>query len=162
MPDPVELLSLIAELSIGLAGFSGVVVAFAGSGRDVWRDDDRFRLLYIVFSSLTPLSYALFSLSLLSAGVAASLASQIVSLWLVVLFAAASLYFSRDSRRLGTDEQSQIDGVVAAVLVSIQVVSVALLIANIASMKAFWPPFAVVSAQLVFGGVVFFRLLLRR
>lgn len=69
MPSPDDLLALYAELALGLAGFVGVVSAFAGRDRE-FRPTERVRFLSVVLSSATILTgcFAFFTSS--SAGLA--------------------------------------------------------------------------------------------
>ena len=55
MMSPEELFSLYAELSLGLAGFAGVVSAFAGRDR-TFRPTERVRFLAVVIASGSVLS----------------------------------------------------------------------------------------------------------
>lgn len=61
--DPYDALVIIAELALGIAGFSGVVVAL-GAGPGAWPRADRLRLATLLASALGTVFIALIGLTL--------------------------------------------------------------------------------------------------
>jgi hypothetical protein len=55
-----EALAALAEVSVSLAGFSGIVTAFRRHNRDEWSQLDRFRFRFMVEFSLVALALSLF------------------------------------------------------------------------------------------------------
>lgn len=89
--DPFDALVLIAELSLGIAGFSGVVVAL-GSLPGSWPRVDRLRLAALLTTSLGAMFIALFSLLLvmldIDVGVVWRISSLVLALLLTVVMIA--------------------------------------------------------------------------
>ena len=90
-----ELLT-IAELAIGLAGFSGVVVAFAH--RNGLREDDRFYFVALLFSAFSAVLVAFVPMVFHHAGLAGPalwMASSTVALIVGVVLGASMLVRAR-------------------------------------------------------------------
>lgn len=82
--DHFDALVIIAELALGIAGFSGVVVAL-GARPGVWPKVDRLRLATLLASSLGALFLALIALMLLMLKVGDGLVWKISSLLMALL-----------------------------------------------------------------------------
>ena len=84
--DHSQTFSLLAELALGLAGFTGIAAAFGGRER-VYSHADQLRLLGIFVAAGSALAGSLCALTLLSAGVSPSSAY----LWATVIAASSLL-----------------------------------------------------------------------
>jgi len=131
MFDPLSALSIFAEISVALAGFSGIVIAF---GRRSWHDLtplETRRLSNLFALSGMVLLMSLTGISLLHVG---GLALNVV--WRngsAVLFAAGSLWLSLDwlrLRRLAPKEWADIN---TPVLLLYNVCAAATLLAQLAN-----------------------------
>ena len=56
---PEDVLPSIAEIAIGLAGFSGLVAAFAQRPGQPWRGDQKARIVLLVLLSFTMITFSL-------------------------------------------------------------------------------------------------------
>jgi energy-converting hydrogenase Eha subunit E len=63
---PSEVLAVVAQVAVTLAGFAGIVVVFRPGGLDEWSAVERFRLRLLLVNSALPLVLALFGLLLLT------------------------------------------------------------------------------------------------
>ena len=85
----IDLLGLIVEFSIGLAGFSGIAGAFIHRTGE-WPVVDRFRVSNLLFLSLTPGFLAFIALGLLRSGMtidaAARTSAALFSIAVIVMF----------------------------------------------------------------------------
>ncbi len=87
MPGEGPLLT-IAQISVALAGFSSLVIAFRGSGPDAWSPQDRFGLGNVLGASVGTLLGSLLPFPLMYLGWSAGLVWGIVDVTLGVLILA--------------------------------------------------------------------------
>lgn len=90
--EATEVLTVLAEVAVAFAGFSGIVTAFRRRDPDHWSPLDRFRFRFMVEFSLATLSLSLTPLMLAGLGLAEPALWQISSLLLGV---GALLYLLR-------------------------------------------------------------------
>jgi len=96
--DAFDTLLTLAEVSLGLAGFAGIVVVF-GRGRGVLAPADSFRLLALVGCSLGTLFLSLISIALRAVGVPEPGLWQWSSAMLLALAVPAHLFAFARLRR---------------------------------------------------------------
>jgi hypothetical protein len=126
--DATEVLSVLAEVSVAFAGFSGIVTAFRRRDPGAWSRVDRFRFRFMVEFSLATLSLSLVPLVLGELGMDEARVWSVSSL---VLGVGALLYLLRSALRL-----RRIVAAGEAVSRSLAVVSIAIGIAIAASALA--------------------------
>ena len=86
--DPVEALSLIAAVSVGLAGFAGVAVVLRRA-HGQWNPADGLRIRLLLSAAFGSLFVSLFPIGLASAGVSSLVAVRFGS---AILFVFAALW----------------------------------------------------------------------
>jgi hypothetical protein len=131
--------SLLAELALGLTGFTGVAAAFGGSDR-AFSGPDRFRLLAIFLSAASVL--------------VGSLSAILILMPFFYRVLPRTYAFARDPD-LGTS--ILIFGFVAAQVI----ISGLLLVGKFIFWREAWPLFGAFSVQLALGLFLFARILLR-
>jgi hypothetical protein len=159
--DHVETLSLIAELALGLAGFTGVAGTFGGRDRD-YSPADQARIESIFMLTGSVLAGSLASLTLLSAGFpnAASYgwASLIAG---AICFRPLYIALTRGVSLAKDPEMSTSSLIVIASLVII-LSSLGFNIGNFLLWKNAWPLLAASSLQLAWALFLFARILTQR
>jgi len=78
MPDPIDALAALAQISIGLAGFSGIVLAFT-SNPESWAPEDRFRMENLLIFALIGAFGTLLALGIAHTGLEQDLCWHIAS-----------------------------------------------------------------------------------
>ena len=160
MVSPLDTFELFAELSLALAGFSGVAAAFGGRDR-AYRPIEIARLALVLAFSGMSLVGALLVIAMTHAGLSSGdtyAASALVACVLFVAYAARhmppviKLYRAGESTTSGTYILFSLSYVCA--------VTVLLLWSALFEREA-WPLIVTISSQLVYGLWVFSRLLLR-
>jgi hypothetical protein len=94
--ENAETLRLVAELAIGVLGFSGVVAVLGRRGAGEWAPIDRVRFLTMVHAAALVLTLALLPFPFHSAG----LASEVIWGWCSALAAVLSVFMFA-ARRIG-------------------------------------------------------------
>jgi hypothetical protein len=87
-----EYLIGLAQIALGLAGFTGVVIAF-GNRPSEWTDADRTRFFLLLTSSIGAIFNTLLPLSINALGLEAPLLWQVSSLITALCFIAISLFY---------------------------------------------------------------------
>ncbi len=159
--EQTETFSLLAELALGLAGFTGVAGAFGGRDR-AYSNADRVRLQSIFLAAGCVLVGSLCVLTLTAAGWAPGQSYR----W-GGLSAAAILipYFYRtlpQGYTLARDPDASTSIRVFALASAQNVVSVCLLAGNFIAWREAWPLFGAFSIQLTWGLFLFSRILTQR
>ena len=152
--DPVEFLTAIVEASVGLLGFTGVVVAL---GRDSGSSSavDKTRMMNLLGWSSITLGSTLLSLVLISAEVQPQLVWRASSLtWLLWSVPFATWNSVRIFR--GRPYDSSVVVYIAAVYIFILAAGM-LQIGNVALWSAFWPHFFSLAVGLGLGLSQFIR-----
>ena len=158
--EQAETFSLLAELALGLAGFTGVAAAFGGSDR-AFASPDRFRLLAIFISSGCVLVGSLFTLTLAAADWPleesyrwGSLSAALILMPYFYQILPRTYAFARDPD-LGTS-------IAIFAFIAVQVIiSELLLVGNFIFWREAWPLFGAFSVHLALGLFLFARILLR-
>ena len=111
MLNPTSALAAIAEFSIGLAGFTGIVAVFADK-RESFRPSEQFRVSNLLLISFTPGFISLFVMAVLHAGIPVSasirLGSGVLAAFIFMLVTKALLSYSR----MTAEERQQLSAVV--------------------------------------------------
>jgi hypothetical protein len=159
--DQHEALLAIAQIALGLAGFSGVFVAMSQSGGQVRQHGDTYRLVLLLATSLSTLFLSLMPVALDRLGVADDLLWRVSNaLFFVMLGALLSVV-----HRWRTLRREDIrPGETPAVAVGIWVLGGSMLVAELLSAAAvIGPPEGVFVLGLVFlvafGSFLFARML---
>ena len=155
--DAVEFLTAIVEASVGLLGFTGVVVALGRDSDSSWSAPERTRMINLLGWGAATLGSALFSLALMSAELEPQLVWRLSSLiWLAYAAPFATWQFARifRGRPYGF---STLVFIVAAY--SFIIATAVLQLGNITQWSTFWPHFSALAVGLGIGASQFIRLL---
>ena len=158
--EQTETFSLLAELALGLGGFSGVAGAFGGRDRS-YTAAERIRLLSIFLAAGGALAGSLCVLTFASAG--GSIASAYT--WASLLAATvhlAHLSLMPATYRLVINPEASTSMPVFALALAYICICLGLLGANLIVWREAWPLSAAFSIQLTFGLFLFARILTQR
>ena len=100
-----DALLTLAEFSIALVGFTGVVVVF-GSRPGGWHPMDRYRVSIILWCSIGPAFFSLFPIGFEMLGLQGSALWRLCSLLLALFGVGAALAASFHFRQLDADSKS--------------------------------------------------------
>ena len=158
--DISEILIGVAEISIAFAGFSGVVAVFAHRAQGQWQPDDRYRLSFLIETSLLTAVFAF--LPLLAWDVAGSERSvwQLCSL-LWALFGVLMMLSIRKRRNHVRKAHPELSSTLPIPLITyVGLPAVVLLqVANAILWHEFTPYLAALALGLFTSGIAFARLL---
>jgi len=133
---PGDFLSLVVEISIAIAGFSGIVVVLGRRQSGEWTSVDRLRLRGLLNASFAPMGLSGLALILLASEVPSDAVWRICSSIYAFLYAVFWTHGMRLAASLGPDETNRAQ----MLLVGFSGVGVILLLtANTISIAAFWP-----------------------
>jgi len=158
--QPSEALSASAQISVTLAGFAGVVVAFRSGSVHEWSNVDKFRLRILLVNSGVPFGLSVIAMLLLSTALDQERLWQMCSVFAFVTVVVTGQQISGGLRRLSPGEFRR-GGGNRAVFLSSSVIGIAvtlLQLYNAISLKTFWPFFAAIVTQLLLGMLQFVRL----
>lgn len=156
----LDAFALIAELSLGLLGFSGVAAAFGGRERS-FNYVERIRLRGIVLQSSVPLFGSLAIYALSSAGLGPSeIASRAAGIS-VVLFLPAGLMALPAVIRSGRDSATTTEKWAVAVVWVQMAVVLSLYAITIVGGGIPWSLIASYACHLAMGVFIFWRILMR-
>src|SRR4051812_42643083 len=102
--QPNEALSASAQISVTLAGFAGVVVAFRSGAVHEWSKMDKFRLEILLSNSLLPFALSIFAMVLMTAGLNEQMTWRLCSVIAFVITAARGQALSRTYRTFSREE----------------------------------------------------------
>ena len=132
--QPAELLSLVVEITVAIAGFSGIVVVLGRRHSGEWGPVDRIRFRFLLYTSFAPLGVSGLALILLASQVQEDAiwvtCSSVYALVLAVLIAGGV--------RAGLDTAAA-DRVQLALYSFVGATVTLLQVANVVSVRAFWP-----------------------
>ena len=111
----MDALALVAEISVGLAGFAGVAVML-GRGPGRWSAGDAARIRLLLGAAFGALFGSLVPIGLSGSGVREQLSVQIGAAVLLVVFALWSVSASRIVPRLPPEERAVFDPRIAQVI----------------------------------------------
>ncbi len=155
--DPVDFITVVVEASVGLLGFTGVVVSF-GRGSDApVSARDRARLITLLAFAAIPLASALFSLALLSAELQPRVIWRASSLGWLVVFAPFTTWYIIWVFRTGRLDTFPWGYFLTTILIVI--IAIALQLVNVAHWNAFWPYFSALAVTLGLATSQFVRLI---
>lgn len=160
LSSQVDALNLIAELSVGLAGFAGVASAFSGRERE-YRPTERLRYLAVLQASGTSMAACLAGVTLEHAGVPTTLSFRLIAFALLLFFATFYLPLLRDAVTLARDPESSSGPFAVGITVVHNFLLFAVSILQITRSDLTWPLLCVLSQQLAFGMWMFGRILMR-
>jgi hypothetical protein len=158
--EQTETFSLLAELALGLAGFTGIAGAFGGRDRS-YSTAERIRLLSIFLAAGGALAGSLCVLTFASAGGSETSAYIWASL-IAATVLLAQLSGIPASYRLAIDPHASTSMPVLAFALAYLLVCLGLLGANLVVWREAWPLAAAFSLQLTFGVFLFARILIQR
>jgi hypothetical protein len=151
----------VAELAVGLAGFTGVAAAFGGRDRK-YSDPDRVRLLAIFFSAGCVVVGSLCALTLSSAGWSSGQSYRWSGLPAAAVLIPSFYSVVPQSYAFAKDPDATTSFAIVAIAVVANGVSVLLLVGNFIVWSAAWPVLGAFSIQLVWGLFLFARVLMVR
>jgi hypothetical protein len=159
--EQTEIFSLLAELAVGLAGFTGVAAAFGGRDRR-YSDPDRARLLSIFLSAGCVLVGSLCALTLTSAGWSSGQSFRWSGLTAAAVLIPSFYSVIPQAYAFAKDPDATTSFVIVALAAVANTVSVLLLAGNFIVWKEAWPVFGTFSIQLAWGLFLFARVLMVR
>jgi hypothetical protein len=153
-----EILTVFAELALGVAGFSGVIVAL-GQKQSTWQLLDKLRISFLLFNALLVVIFSLFPLGLSSA----SMEPQNIWFYSSLLFVLVFIHIPFSARALVKSAYNY-DGFISAKLhylnISIQGFAVVVLVTNISYFREAWPHLLSLGLILLLTFIIFFELLI--
>ena len=161
MTSPTEIFELFAELSLALAGFSGVAASLGGRGRE-FREIEKSRLVAVLQFSGISLGAALIAISLPHAGVDSPRVYALACLFSGLAVLATGWTQLPPVFRLARRGESSTTNGFLAVSSIFLVFLVSLYSWAALYEREPWPLMIGISFQLAFGLWCFARLLLRR
>jgi len=153
-----DYLALIAEVAVGVAGFSGIVAALTRRSSEEWRAIDVVRLQVLLFVSISVVTWALLPALLLSSGIEGPSLWRFTSgAWLLV---TTPLVYSRVRKVVAViSENSQDTSTALSVYVAaLLFATFALQVANVVSVAAPWPHLGCLTLDLLLTLALFLRL----
>ncbi|MBV9618085.1 MAG: hypothetical protein JO201_02645 [Verrucomicrobia bacterium] len=162
--QPSEALSATAQISVTLAGFAGVVVAFRSGAVHEWSTVDKFRLQILLSNSALPFLLSIFAMLLTTTGLNEIRLWRLCSIVGFVVTAAMGQILSRTYRSL-TGEEMKAAGSRRWVFVSSGLLGLAttlLQLYNVIRLQTFWPFFAMIATWLCLAMIQFILLVTAR
>ena len=159
--DQTDTFSLLAELAVGLAGFTGIAAAFGGHDRE-YSDPDRVRLLSIFLSAGCVLVGSLCALTLTSAGWSSSQSYRWSGLSAAAVLIPSFYFVIPQAYAFARDPDASTSFAIVALAVVANLVSVLLLTGNFIFWREAWPVIGASSIQLAWGLFLFARVLMVR
>lgn len=160
IPSPSDLLQLIVEASLALAGFASIVVALSEGGISKLSDVQRLNLVNLLATSFGALFTALICLGLLASSVDEAKTWQFTSAFGL----ATTLFFSiRSFRRVIGAMGYTTYTIGVSVLINVPLAAVCLLLVwNVFAGMQFWPVFLWLGFLFLLGVFSFLRLIFHR
>jgi hypothetical protein len=153
-----DYLSLIGELSIGVAGFSGVVAALTMRSVGEWRPVDVARLQMLLRTSVSAAIWSVLPALLLSSGFAGPLLWRAVSgAWLLIVPAVAVSQV-RSVRNVLARKSEDASRGFTFLIATTSLAALALQVANVSAVAAPWPHLTTLALMLSISLGLFLRL----
>ncbi len=154
----VDLLTVVAEIALGTAGFSGLVAAFTTRSSGPWSLFDRLRLSILLGASLSVVGFSLLPIGLGVAGLSDSLRWALSSGLYLLSYVPILLLWWRN-RDVRSEPSTPADRPVT-IFVFVQLpVNLVLLGANALVLATAWPHLAALGLQLSLALIMFAVLL---
>jgi len=158
MVSPEDAFVVIAELSLALAGFTGVVSAFGGRARE-FNDVEQMRLGMILLNSGGALAGCLLLFVVSAGGLPATTAYTTVGISMVLIRVATFFRINRGILGSLRDPNTTISKNTYILGLAWNLLVLGLYVAAVVLGGEAWPLLAGLSLQLIFGLMVFARLL---
>ena len=158
MPDPHDTLSIYAEVSVALVGFSGIVIAFGHRSLGTLTQLELRRLANLFVFGGGVLVFSLAGMALLHTTVSLSLLWTTMSAVLFVFGAAWIVFDWRRIARLDSTERAQIKGYILYPFNAAGAAILLLQLANAVSIHKSWPLFLALAFAITFALQQFFLL----
>lgn len=158
---PGDALGIAAQVSVALAGFTGVVVVFGSAAVHEWRPLDKLRLRLLLTMSTLPLVLSLLAILFLATGLRESTTWRIMSALSVCVFSIAGFLVQRQFRGMGADEINRIPGsrIVFYCTGLTGAVTILLMIFNTFALGMFWPFYSAIVCSMMASVLQFVRLI---
>jgi hypothetical protein len=127
-----EILQTIAEISIALAGFTGVVAFFGDRGRGTWSSADLWRFGNLLHISISTLLFSFTPILLVKLGVDVAGAWKLSSALMAAHFAVSTVQVRRSFRALPENDRPEIVPLIAGLLFALEAIVFLLLVASAA------------------------------
>jgi len=127
-----EILQTIAEISIALTGFTGVVAFFGDRGRGTWSSADLWRFSNLLHLSISTLLFSFTPILLVKLGVDVAGAWRLSSALMAAHFAFVTVQVGRSFRALPENDRPEIVPLIAGLLFGSQAIVFLLLVASAA------------------------------
>lgn len=161
--EPDRYFIATAQISLGIAGFAGIVAAYRNESVHEWSDVERLWLRLLLFNSILPFTFSLAGILFLATG-----PHEVAGWRLLSGFAAICLvpYAVMIVRRLrgfapGALRSAGSGSFTSYSLISVLIVVCLLQVWNAAIGSAFWPFFAAILALIIGAVFQFVRLVLK-
>ncbi len=161
--EPAELLGVLAQVAVTMAGFAGVVVVFGRRAVHEWSPVDKYRLSLLLATSILPLALCLIGLLLLSTDLAKP------TIWCICsALAAASFLLNAAGIRTFSrfrPEEIAASGARSRLFYATSLVGFGTLLLqlyNIAALRAFWPFFTTIVLSILISSLQFALMTLAR
>jgi hypothetical protein len=158
--EPSDALVATIEASIALAGFSGIVVVLGRRSQGEWRPQEELRLINLLGASFQAFVVSLLGILLLSAKLPAATSWVVCS---AAWFLATGLHMGwvivRSRRLDGQEDLSKTHPLFFWTSGALVLFVLLLQLANIASLRQFWPVLAGIVTNLTLGARQFVVLL---
>jgi hypothetical protein len=149
---PGDALGIVAQISVTLVGFTGIVVAFGARAVHQWSTADRFRLQMLLTTSVLPLVFSVAGLLLVAVDVPLSLAWALGSGVTGTLLLVSGGFIFRGFMRLPRSalEQAGASRILFYTMATTGLSITALQFYNAIALRAFWPfLLSIVTAMLI-------------
>ncbi len=157
--DHEDILLTLAEVSVALAGFSGVVAVFGRRDPGTWSFADRFRFFALVHTSLSSLLLCIIPFGLLAFSLAEETVWSALSALFVVYNAVVGFFTSRHFLAASSSERAEFTSGVMPVMFAIFSPILVLSIYNVAVLGTFGPFLVALIYLLVQSSFLFARML---
>jgi hypothetical protein len=136
--NEADALLTLAEIALGFAGFTGVIVVFSRDRSAPWEPIDAFRVTRMLSASLAALFFSLLPEGLFAAGLAAGATWRVASLLLLAYMVLSARRTRRDMNALEPRDRALFDPRFFPVIIASALAVMALLLLNASGWL--WPP----------------------
>lgn len=158
--DSADTFSLVAELAVALAGFTGIAATFGGRGRQ-YSEADKVRVEGIFLASASVLAISLCVLTLGRTGLRIEAVYAIGGIPGAVFLARFLYPLTPHAYQMARDDASTTSLGIVTIGTIQALLTLALIFGNAILWRTDWPLFAAASIQLLWSLLLFARLLVR-